>query len=387
MNSKRVRDIARAYGLSLALWTGISLLTGWNYRIFDQGLNIQSTMLDMLLLAGSRGLAYALLTPPIFYLAHRFMGPVQNRSRYVFLYCLGVVPFMLVDSTIRWVVLPPWDPVLQRYVPRHSMGPLALIHGGFADQITIYIAIVVAAHAYEYFKKSRQQEVERYEFQRALAASELQALKTQIHPHFLFNTLHGISTLIDGDQGSAKEMVIRLSSLLRRTLEHTSADVIPLREELKFLREYLDLEQMRLGSRLAVRWSIDPNTQSILVPQLFLQPLAENAIRHGIACCRDGGWMEITSRKRENTLDIRIRNSTGGKRTAGMGVGLKNTGARLRYLYSDEATLTFAESEDHTATAMILLPALGSAPGPSAGLIPPDEASSSEESHARINRG
>ncbi|MGB6477170.1 MAG: histidine kinase [Candidatus Sulfotelmatobacter sp.] len=378
MKLKELQPVVRAYGLSIAVWCGLSLLTGVQYRVFDKAMNIQSSLFEMLLLAESRGFSFALLTPPIFYLARRYMGGSRNRFQYVLAYCLGVAPFMLLYACIRWTILPPWDAALQQYVPRTKHGPLELIYSGFADQITMYIAIVAAAHAYQYFEKLRKREMENVEFQRALAASELQALKMQLHPHFLFNTLHGISTLIDTDQSSAKAMVVKLSSLLRCTLEHNSSDLIPLSEELKFVREYLDLETMRVGTRLNVEWSIDPDTKSTLVPQLILQPLVENAVRHGIACSRDGGWVEITSRKRAGTLELRIRNSMGGKRTPGMGVGLKNTDARLRCLYSDEATFSFAETDERTATATLRLPALGS------DLVGTE---TEEGTHARADRG
>jgi two-component system, LytTR family, sensor kinase len=384
MQLRRFRPVVRAYGLSIAVWCGLSVLSGVQYWVFDKQLHIHSSFLDMLLLAESQGFAFALLTPPIFYLARRYSGGARDRFRYLLLYCLGVGPFMVLYACIGWTVLPPWDPVLQHYVSRSAHGPLELIRQGFADQITMYIAIVVAAHAYQYLEKVRKQEMEKVEFQRALAASELQALKMQLHPHFLFNTLHGISTLIDTDQASAKAMVVKLSGLLRRTLEHSSSDLIPLSEELKFLREYLDLEKMRLGPRLTVDWSIDPDTLRNLVPQLILQPLMENAVRHGVACSREGGWVELTSRKRGGTLELRIRNSIGGNRTAGLGVGQKNTDARLRYLYAEEASFNFAE-EEQTATATIVLPALGSDPQRSAD---PRTARTEmdEETHARANR-
>jgi hypothetical protein len=175
---------------------------------------------------------------------------------------------MLLNACFRWVALPPWDGVLQKYVPRTAQGPLELIHQGFADQIAIYIAIVVTAHAYQYFERLRKEEMEKHDFQRALAASELQALKVQLHPHVLFNTLHGISTLIDTDRASAKAPVIKL---LRYALEHGSSDLIPLADELKFIGEYLELEKMRLGPRISVAWSIDPKTERTLVPQSILQ--------------------------------------------------------------------------------------------------------------------
>jgi two-component system LytT family sensor kinase len=360
MKLRNVLPIARAYLISIAIWCVLSLLTGWQYRIFDQGLNIHSSLLDMILLAESRGFALALLTPPIFYFVRRQIGSAKPSPWYLFAYALGLGPFMLLYACIRWIVLPPWDAVLQMYVPRTAHGPLELIRTGFADQITMYIAIVVAAHASEYFERVRKQELERYEYQRALAASELQALRIQLHPHFLFNTLHGISTLIDNAPQSAKAMVIKLSSLLRTALQHSGSDLIPLRDELAFIGEYLDLEEMRFGARLKVVWSIAPDTPQILVPQLILQPLVENAIRHGIACTREGGWVEVGSRRTGETCELQVRNSFRGNLHKGTGLGLRNTEARLRHLYSHEATLCFKIGDDQTATTTLRFPALGS---------------------------
>jgi two-component system, LytTR family, sensor kinase len=383
---EKLHQVSRAYLLSIAIWCGLSLLTGWQYRIFDEQLNIHSSLFDMVLLAESRGFAFALLTPPVFYLVRRHIAGIRHPAVYFLFYCLGVAPFMVLYACLRWAILPPWDAALQQYVPRSMHGPLDLIHSGFADQITMYIAIVLAAHAYQYFERARKQELEKYEFQRALAASELHTLKMQLHPHFLFNTLNGISTLIDSDRKNAKEMVVKLSSLLRTALEHSSSDLIPLADELNFVREYLDLEKMRFGARLAVSWSIAPSTQQILVPQLILLPLVENAVRHGIACSRDGGWVEVTSRLDAGRLELRTRNSVGGKRSVGTGLGLRNTATRLRYLYSEEATFSFTEDQEHTVTATIVLPALGSEQ-PGAELRPRTGIGIGEVDHARADRG
>jgi two-component system, LytTR family, sensor kinase len=360
MPATKFRSIARAYLFSIAVWCALSLLTGWQYRIFDEQLNIKSTLFDMLLLAESRGFAFALLTPPIFYLVRRYSVCVRHRFRYFLGCCVGVGPFMVLYACIRWVVLPPWDAALQRYVPRSEQGPFELIYSGFADQITMYLAILVAAHAYQYLEKIRKQEVEKSEFQRALAASELQALKMQLHPHFLFNTLHGISTLIDSDRSRAKAMVMKLSRLLRSALEHSSSDLIPFSDELTFVREYLALEQMRFGLRLGLRWAVGSSTKNLLVPQMILQPLVENAVRHGIAPCREGGWVELSARKNGDVLELLVRNSTGGRKQPGTGLGLRNTAARLRYLYEDEATFSFRMLESGLAEATVSIPALRS---------------------------
>jgi two-component system LytT family sensor kinase len=358
MKLKNLPQIGRGYLISIALWCGLSLLTGWQYRIFDQRMNIHSSLLEMLMLAEARGFTFALLTPPIFYFVRRYDAGMGHRVRYLGAFSFGVLPFMLLYACIHWIVIPPWDPALQRYVSRAQHSPLALIQSGFADQITMYIAIVVAAHAYEYFERVRRQELERVEYQRALAASELQMLKMQIHPHFLFNTLHGISTLIDNDGPNAKKMVVKLSRLLRAALEQNNSDLVTLQEEMKFIGEYLDIEKMRLGERLNVMISIDAGTEKYLIPQMLLQPLVENAIRYGAAASRDGGWIEILSRRGNGSFELRISNSV-GKRASGTGVGLRNTEARLRHLYSGDAIFSFCLSGEQTATAKLVLPALG----------------------------
>jgi sensor histidine kinase YesM len=153
--------------------------------------------------------------------------------------------------------------------------------------------------------------------------------------------------------------VLKLSSLLRTVLQDGTADLIPLKEELKFAEAYLDIEKMRLGERLEICWKIAPDMRELLVPPLILQPLVENAIVHGVACSREGGWLEIGVRRVEKGIELSVRNSVRGKGTPGSGLGLQNTKARLKYLYGDEASVDFAVSEDGTANAKLYMPALG----------------------------
>jgi two-component system, LytTR family, sensor kinase len=268
---------------------------------------------------------------------------------------------------------PIWDQSVRKFVPLpftfHDI--TGVLFGTFGDQVAVYIALVGAAHAYTYFMEMRREEMERADLQRALASSELQALKSQLHPHFLFNTLHGIATLIDTDRATAKVMVIKLSNLLRAALKHGNADLIRLSDEIEFIQAYLDLEKMRLGSRLEVRWQVAPATDDLLVPQLILQPLVENAIRHGIACCRSGGWLEIETRRENGTLELEVRNSVGGKPQSGMGVGMSNTRSRLKRLFEDEATFAFLVADGPIATATLRLPVFISHPAASPGGIAP----------------
>ena len=154
-------------------------------------------------------------------------------------------------------------------------------------------------------------------------------------------------------------MVLKISRLLRTALQYGSADLVCLDDELKFVEDYLDLEKTRFEERLDVRWEIGPDTRQILVPQLILQPLVENAILHGVACCRSGGWIEILTRRTNRSLEIHIRNSAGGKRQEGTGVGLENTKARLNASYSDEAGLFFDIGRDGVVVATLVIPAIG----------------------------
>jgi len=354
MHSPRLRPIVRAYVMSSAFWYGLSVLMGLQYSPLDRH-HLWSSLLGLLVQAGARAFALALWTPPIFFLVKTYLRFSTNRVRYALLWGLGAAPFVLLHTAIAWLVIPP-------YVSRSLQSWLEDVRSAFADDTFVYIAIVVAAHGYEYLKCLRKEERERYEYQQALAASELQALKMQLHPHFLFNTLHGIATLIETDAPSAKAMIIRLSNLLRTALDRGSSDLIPLESELKFAREYLDLEKMRFASRLKVDWLVAPETLAFLVPQMILQPLLENAVRHGIASSREPGWIEVAATVSDGRLEVQVRNSAGSKTSNGTGVGLRNVEARLKYLYSGDASLRFTMADNRLATASLTFPALNSQP-------------------------
>jgi hypothetical protein len=352
MYSTRLRPIVRAYVMSIAFWYGLAVLMGLQYSPLDRN-HLWFSFLGLLVQAGARAFALALWAPPIFSLVKKYLRFSTNRVRYALLWGLGAVPFVLLHTAIAWLVIPP-------YVSRSFHSWLEDVRTAFADDTFVYIAIVVAAHGYEYLKCLRKEERERFEYQHALAASELQALKMQLHPHFLFNTLHGIATLIETDARSAKAMIIRLSNLLRIALDRGSLDLIPLESELEFAREYLDLEKMRFGSRLKVDWLVAPETLSFLVPQMILQPLVENAVLHGIASSREPGWIEVAAMVSDGQLEVRVRNSTGSKTPKGTGVGLPNVEARLKYLYSGDAGLHFNMADNCMAVATLTFPALNS---------------------------
>jgi len=323
-------------------------------RVWEMGLH--TSYWTALLVNGAWAFSAALLTPPAFAIVHSYPITKPIRFARVVGYVLGTVIYAVACAVLRWILLPPWNSLTQQFERRSLHGLMASFYI-FANLVWDYIIIVAAAHAYEYFKRAHDQELERAELQQALATSELQALKSRLHPHFLFNTLQGISALIDADRVRAKTMVLKVSSLLRVVLQYGTSDLITLDEELKFIEDYLDLQKMRLENRLELGWDIHPDTRQLLVPQLILQPIVENAILHGVACCRSGGWIRIMSRRVDSVVQIEVRNSVGGKGRAGIGLGLQNTKARLKHLYADEAAFSFDLNSDSVAIATLTLPA------------------------------
>lgn len=362
MNLRYLRVIAKSYLMAMAFWFGIAFLMGWQYGTLDRQ-HLWRSFVQLLEMAAVRGFTLALWTPPIFYLVGKYLKLAGNRAIYVIVWVLGAVPFVLLHSALQALLIPQFDEATHAYAARSFHLWFDDIRTGFADQTFIYLAIVVAAHAYDYLKRLRTEEREKYEYQQALVASELQALKMQLHPHFLFNTLHGIATVVDADSKSARAMIIKLSDLLRTALDRDNVDLVSLKDELRFVKEYLDLEKMRFGSRLKVEWWISPATEELLVPQMILQPLVENAIRYGASAAREGGWVAVAAAEKDGILEIQVRNSVASKTCGGTGVGLRNTEARLKYLYSGDASLRLTVSEDRIATVSLVLPALHSQPG------------------------
>jgi hypothetical protein len=355
--SKQLRPVFRAYAFSIAFWIPLSVLVGYQNFMLDMGSRPHVSLWRALLVYGTRYFAVALLTPPLFYIVARW--PVSRRHfRRIGVYALGYVPFISAFAIIRWVLLPPWLEETNSFGPRTLETLTWLVYTHYADSLLLFLGILLAAHAYTYFVQSQQQEVDRSRLRQHLAQSELQALRAQLQPHFLFNTLQGVSALIDSSPSTAQTMLLTLASLLRTVLKHGSCDLITVRDELELVRAYLCLEQMRLGTRLAVRWRISPEAEGALIPQLLLQPLVENAIVHGIAPARDGGWIAIEAAVRNTRLFVEIRNSVADSSPPGLHIGLVNVKARLQHLYSDDAAFEFRiEADTNTALARLALPA------------------------------
>ncbi len=207
-----------------------------------------------------------------------------------------------------------------------------------------YWALVAIQQALHYRAETARRELEASRLATELAQSRLQVLKTQLQPHFLFNTLHAIVTLLDEDTVSAEDMLLRLSELLRAFLEDYDGQEITLRRELALLDLYLGIQRTRFKDRLTTQVYVEPELLDAAVPSLILQPIVENAIRHGIGQHVGSDHVEIEARREGDVLclEVRNRNSTleaGGSAAAGHGIGLSNTRLRLRELYGESASL------------------------------------------------
>ena len=358
ISKSTLRRVGRDYAISIAFWLLLSFLIAWQTHHTVVYGPAPTPLRDLILLFGVRYLTVALLTPPLVYIVERWPVGGDVALRHALGYLVGYVPFSLVFATIRWCMWPPWESETQSWGHRTPEAILGLAYGTFADILLLYIGIVVAAHTYFYFSLSRRQEIEQLRLRQSLAQSELQALKIQLHPHFLFNTLQGISTLIDVDPATAKNVLRKLSTLLRSALTRSGADLVELAEEIKFLESYLDLEQLRLGPRLKSTFHVSPQARNVMIPQLILQPLIENAIVHGVACSREGGWVEIFATHTGDQLRVQVRNSVKGNSEPGTGFGIQNVKARLRHLYADDASFEFVRGQDGVAIATLLLPVL-----------------------------
>lgn len=227
--------------------------------------------------------------------------------------------------------------------------------------ILIYWGVVGIKSAFNYYQKYRERELVTSKLEARLATSRLQVLKMQLHPHFLFNTLNAISELIYKDPESAERMIGDLSDLLRLSFEKLEVQEISLKQELEFLRKYLEIEQMRFQDRLRVEMEISPETLDASVPNMILQPLVENAIKHGIAPRSTGGKIEIGAVRNNGTLELSVCDNGIGVpfkdvENLSEGVGLSNTRRRLKHLYGEKHKFDLTNAEKSGLRVNLTIP-------------------------------
>ena len=232
----------------------------------------------------------------------------------------------------------------------------------FLFDFFVYWAILGVGYAFDYRERYRERESLASQLKAQLAQAQLESLKMQLHPHFLFNTLHTIAGLVrSNERQSAVNMIAGLSDLLRHALENADEQEVPLRDEVKFTELYLDIQKVRFSDRLTVQVEIAPETLDALVPNLMLQPLVENAIRHGISLNDAAGTIVISSKRVNGMLHISVCDDgpglqSGWRMEESEGIGLANTRERLKHLYGTEHRFDLRNGAGGGVTVSLSIP-------------------------------
>ena len=363
-----VRKALQRFSVMLALWTTVACLFAAQWYTYDSVHAHPGPFLVYLRWNIEQWYAWLLLSPFVLKLAARWPIDLSRpwRAAPLHLAVSVLVAFLalLVQSVIGYFLEPQHSSVFGNM-------PL-LLTKDVATGILTYWFLTVLAQTLYFYKENSQRQVRESQLEQQLARTQLQVLQMQLHPHFLFNTLHAIGTLIHEDPDSAEQMLLDLSALLRIFLEQESSQLISLRRELHLVDLYLRIQRIRFRDRLSIRMNVAPSTLNYSVPSLILQPLVENAIVHGIATHPGSDEIEISSREQAGSLLIEIRNSNSilSPRVTllgdGWGVGLSNTRRRLAQLYNGTAQLLLEAQLPRGVVCSITMPLVAASEAPSA---------------------
>lgn len=352
---------------ALGLWAALVLLFAASFALTGTGSWRQAVSFG-----GFFWALWLLFIPAVAWLAFRL--PIERKRLFHnlslhLLACLLMVGTSQIAFRAAARVMPhPRDDVSSRPPEQQAAepappDPLHVFLGlRAALDILVYWSLVGVCQAITNFRRSQQRERRAAELEARLTRSKLQALRMQINPHFLFNTLNAISTLIYINPKAADDMIGDLSELLRRSLASMEEQEIPLARELEFIRAYIGIEQKRFGDRLRMEQNVPDDLKKAMVPALLLQPLVENAIRHGIEPQRSPGLITIEARPEGQSLHLIVRDNGKGMPAAGSsrsqprGIGLANTQARLQGLYGQAQRFSFGNAEPHGCQVEIRLP-------------------------------
>jgi two-component system LytT family sensor kinase len=347
----------KKWGLLFASWTLFGLffasqvLISRAYR--GRPLNFWHTLSIWLICA----YIWAGLTPLILYFSRRFRIE-RGRLKNFVIHLVASLGFSLIQVGSYLAVISFTDPLTEPFADVLR----EFIVTGLHFNLLTYWALVALSHAADYYRKYQERELNAAELRAQLAHAQLSALKMQLHPHFLFNTLNSIAVLVrKSNNKEAINMISGLSDLLRYSLENIDTQEVPLKDELDVLKLYLDIEQVRFNDRLEVRMEIARETLAALVPNLILQPLVENAIRHGIGRQSAAGILEIKARRVNGKLCLRVRDdgpgiSENGSKRAGAQIGLTNTRTRLQRLYGEAHAFDLSNAVGGGAVATLVIP-------------------------------
>jgi two-component system LytT family sensor kinase len=332
------------FGLIWGVWTIVALFFSTQAYVMYYAERQPIRYAQGFLFQASACYLWALATPLVLWLARRFCIDRTNwlrRAGLHFLFSLVLVSNLLGLHFVIFMVM---------LGHTENITPFRLFsftYNNLDRWILIYGFILLLSHAFNYYNSYRKGELKASELRTQLVQSQLEALKMQVQPHFLFNTLHSISALLSKDTEGARKMITRLGDFLRLTLENSGSMEVTLQQEIEFLNGYLEIERIRFQDRLMTDIHVDPAVLDVRVPNLILQPIVENAMRHAIGNSTTGR-VEITAAPRNGVVRIEVKDNGPGiidhalETRRGKGLGLANTQARLTGLYGDAARFEMA---------------------------------------------
>jgi two-component system, LytTR family, sensor kinase len=363
-----LRLLLSPYFLIAAAWLAVALLlTGQTYwMVYSailaqpdlEGINPKLAPGELFLNAVGECAIWTFLTFAIIWLAKRFPFERARWPRACGVHLAASTVCSGVQSTLAVLCA---EVVRSEYPkPTISLNVLVLFFVvKLNSNIFIYWAILAVVHAVTYYRRLREREIRSTQLEAKLAQTQLQVLKMQLHPHFLFNTLNAISALIHKDVDLADRMIARLGDLLRATLENANRQEVSLRQELDFIDPYLEIEKARFGPRLTIQLHIDPAALDARVPNLILQPLVENAVRHGIAPRATPGKIAIHACRENGFLRLQVEDDGPGLPPGAapcQGIGLSTTRARLEKLYGAEQHLSLRNRREGGLVVDVTIP-------------------------------
>ncbi|HEX7830843.1 MAG TPA: histidine kinase [Thermoanaerobaculia bacterium] len=351
------RFSSRELALIFLFWTALATLSSINWLVDPRGPGIRLGRTGPIAMTFVEAFTWAVLTPLIFWIVTRMPSSGSLWIRVPVLILIGVAVAIGVYVFLDFVRTLVFETPTRRggapvFAPMRGIARFR-----FANHLLVYSGVLVAGYARLFFLRDRERQTEAVELRAQLSDARLSALRMQLNPHFLFNTLHAISALVERDPSGVRKVIARLSELLRHTIDSKAADMVPLRDELAFLRRYIEIMEIRFQGRLRVTMNVADDTLGALVPNLILQPIVENALEHGASRALGEGQLTIEAHRDAARLVMTVcDNGPGLGENPETGVGVANTRARLAQLYGDAGTLTLAPGPNAGVLATITLP-------------------------------
>lgn len=346
------------WALVSAAWLGPAILAALEAYVQGRLGNRPPASWRTLVWAGGDWLLYALLTPFVFWHARRrplVRGRILQRLPMHLLAAIVLcAAWAGAGELLRWSMLP-------EFGAPTTVGLVSWFFTSLPFGVAVYFAVLGVEHGVFYFVQARERETQGARLAAQLAEARLGALRMQMQPHFLLNSLNAITVIVrDRDTATATRMLEQLGEMLRRVMRADRSQEVPLAEELDFVRRYLAIEEIRFSDRLRPSFAVDPSLLSAAVPEFVLQPLVENALRHGLAQRVTATLLEIAARREGVELVLTVTDDgpgpAGGEAEPREGVGLANTRARLATLYGERARLELARTPAGGASATVRLP-------------------------------